>query len=186
MRPPRCWCLSSLTICVQYYLGKPVRAAMSALADEVTLCKKQNHLLPLQSSLRGARAMARSSSAMGPSGVKPAPAQAPTRAAAGPSTSQAAIAADTLPHGSAEHMAGVRSKAADAVSRVLRRLVPSEWWARFRTEATQSIEGAQDACGCGRNKAHTREVCASHRDDAYRRHLQHLLENAGQVDRPRR
>jgi len=76
-------------------------------------------------------------------------------------------------------MASVRAKAADAVSKVLRRLAPSEWWARFRTEAAQGIEGAQDACNCGRNKAHTREVCASHRADAYRRHLQHLLENAG-------
>ena len=176
---------STLLVLVQPYLhvfdttsGKPVRAAMSALADEVTLCKKQNQLLPSQSSLRGARAVARSTSATGPSGVKPAPAQAPVSAAAGPSTSQATTSADGPPHGSAEHMASVRAKAADAVSKVLRRLAPSEWWARFRTEAAQGIEGAQDACNCGRNKAHTREVCASHRAEAYRRHLQHLLENA--------
>jgi hypothetical protein len=68
---------------------------------------------------------------------------------------------------------------AAAVSRVLRRLAPSEWWAKFRTQAAQGIDGAQDACSCGRNTAHTREVCASYRASAYRRHLQHLLEYAG-------
>jgi hypothetical protein len=176
---------STLLVLVQPYLhvfdttsGKPVRAAMSALADEVSLCKKQHQLLPAPRAPHGVPNQGNSAAAAGPSGAGSAPAPAPRSSPAGFSAPPSAAPSFSPSKVSADHPADAKAKAADSVSRVLRLLAPPEWWSRFRAESAQCIEGARDPCGCGRNKAHTREVCASHRAGAYRRHLQHLLDNA--------
>lgn len=158
----------------------PVRRAMSVLTDEVRTAQRTLPLLPL----RGAKPAPAAGSAAGKSTPTQAPKAQPPKAAApkpaapkpSPAAGEPTPAANGPARGSAEHRAAVSARALDAVANVLRLLAPPEWWAEFSKAAVLAIENGKEQCRCGRTRAHTREVCSTQRPGAYRRHLQHLLE----------